>query len=180
MNSAELKRRVTPEEYLVAERRAEWKSELVGGVVREMSHPSRWHLLIAGNISRALHNQLQGRNADVFQSAMRIKVNATGLYTYPDVSVVYDESKLEDHQCDTLLNPTLLEEVLSESTAGYDRGAKFVHYRQIDSLREYLIVAQDKPQVELFAWQANQSWLLRETNDLNAVVPLTAIGCGRS
>ena len=121
MNSAELERRVTPEEYLVAERRAEWKSEFVGGIVREMSRPSRWHILIAGNISRVLSNQLQSRVVDVFQSAMRLKVNATGLYTYPDVIVVDGESQLEDDECDTLLNPTLIVEILSDSTADYDR-----------------------------------------------------------
>ncbi len=108
---------------------------------------------------------------------MRVKVAATGLYTYPDVSVACGETQIEDSAQDTLLNPTVIVEVLSKSTAAYDRGEKFEHYRKIPSLMEYLLVAQDKCLVEHYQRQPEDRWLLSETNSLEDVLELPAIDC---
>jgi Uma2 family endonuclease len=89
-----------------------------------------------------------------------VKVDATGLYTYPDIIVVCDEPQFEDAAVDTLLNPRVIVEVLSDSTEKYDRGAKFGHYRQVPSLQEYILVAQDRPLVERYVRQSDGSWLL--------------------
>jgi Uma2 family endonuclease len=107
---------------------------------------------------------------------VRAKVNAQSLYTYPDIAVVCGDVQFEDDQVDTLLNPTLIIEVLSPSTEDHDRGAKFGYYRRLPSLREYILVAQDKMLVEHFV-REDDGWLLTETTDPDAVVRLPSIGC---
>jgi Uma2 family endonuclease len=107
---------------------------------------------------------------------MRVRIAATGLYTYPDVVVVCGQPRFEDEERDTLLNPTLIVEVLSPSTEDYDRGRRFAHYRSIPSLQVYLLVRQDRAHVELFTRQRDDRWVLWETDDLGATVDLSAIG----
>jgi Uma2 family endonuclease len=96
---------------------------------------------------------------------LRVRVDATGLYTYPDIAIVCDDPRFEDEVLDTLLNPRVLVEVLSDSTEKYDRGAKFGHYRQIPSLQEFVLVAQDQPLVERYVRQGDGSWLLTVFSD---------------
>jgi Uma2 family endonuclease len=168
---------ITPEQYLAAERQAETKSEYLRGEVFAMGGASRAHNLIAGNIFANLHSQLRQRASEVYQGDMRVKVTPTGLYTYPDVVVVCEPPKFEDDQVDTLLNPTLLIEVLSKSTEGYDRGGKSEHFRRLQSLREYLLIAQDKVHIERFTRQADGTWSLWETNDAQATIELSTIQC---
>jgi Uma2 family endonuclease len=108
---------------------------------------------------------------------MRVKVRATGLYTYPDVMVVCGEEQFEDDVEDTVFNPTVVIEVLSKSTETYVRGAKFEHYRKIDLLQEFLLVAQNRPRVELFTKQKDGRWILSETEQLDDVIKLTSIDC---
>ena len=168
---------LTPEEYLAKERKAEYKSEYSGGEIFAMSGATRAHNLIAGNVSRETGNQLRDRPCEVYQSDMRVKVSPTGLYAYPDVEVVCDQPQFEDAEVDTLLNPTVLFEVLSESTEDYDRGKKFEHYRTLESLQEYVLVAQEKCHVEQFTRQPDGRWILWETNDPEAVLELGSIGC---
>src|SRR5205085_5334550 len=119
----------TPEEYLILERQAEYKSEYFNGEIFAMTGASRRHNLVAANVLASLHGQLRKRPCEVYSSDMRVKVSPTGLYTYPDVVVVCNDPLFDDKQKDTLLNPTVLIEVLSKSTASYDRGEKFEHYR---------------------------------------------------
>ncbi len=171
------KRYLTSEEYLAKERKAEYKSEYFKGEMFAMSGASREHNLIAGNLSRELGNQLLDRPCEVYQSDMRVKVSRTGLYTYPDVVIVCGEPRFEDTDVDTLLNPTVLFEVLSETTENYDRGKKSVYYRTLPSLQEYVLVAQDKCHVEQFTRQPDNRWLLWETDDLEGVLNLPSIGC---
>jgi len=171
------KRYVTPEEYLAQERRAEFRSEYFRGEIFAMSGASREHNLIAGNLNAEARNQLRDRPCEVYQSDMRVKVSSTGLYTYPDVVVVCGEPRFEDAEVDTLLNPTVLFEVLSETTENYDRGKKFEHYRTLPSLQEYVLVAQDKCHVEQFTRQPDNRWLLWETGNLEGVLSLPSIGC---
>jgi Uma2 family endonuclease len=176
--SAEPSRRVAVVDYLAAERRAEGgKSEYLDGEVIAMSGASRAHNLIALNLAASLHDQLKGRPCETYAGDMRVHTPATGLYTYPDVVVVCGEPRFDDAALDTLLNPTLLIEVLSSSTESYDRGRKFAHYRTLESLREVVLVSQDEVRVELFTRQQHGHWLLSEASRLDEAVPLGSIGC---
>lgn len=169
-------KRYTPEEYLTLERKAEYKSQYYDGKIFAMAGASRRHNLIAVNIASEMRARLRGRPCEVYGSDMRVKVSPTGLYTYPDVVVVCGEPRFEDDHEDTLLNPTLIVEVLSPSTEDYDRGRKFAHYRQIGSLAEYVLVAQEKHHVERFRRQETGEWLLWETDRPDDTVSLASIG----
>ena len=168
---------LTPEEYLAVERQAEHKSEYVDGEMVAMTGASRRHNLIAFNITREISQQLRGRPCEGYASDMRVRVPSTRLYTYPDVVVVCGEPKFEDDYVDTLLNPTLIIEVLSESTELYDRGKKFGFYRTIESLAEYLLVAQDECRIEQYVKQPDGRWLLADYRSLEDVVELPSIQC---
>lgn len=168
---------ITPEEYLAAERAALTKSEYFDGEVTAMVGASERHTLIAGNVGASFHAQLRGRQCRVYQSDLRVKVSTTGLYTYPDIALVCGKPELEDAHGDTLLNPSLVIEILSPSTEAYDRGNKFAHYRRVASLSDYVLIAQDQPRVEHFARQNDGGWLLAEASGLEAELPLPSIGC---
>lgn len=168
---------INPEEYLRLERQAECKSEYLNGEIFAMGGASEAHNLIAGNIFGELRQQLKGRPGRAYVSDMRVKVRATGLYTYPDVVVVCGEPEFEDAEVDTLLNPTMLIEVLSPSTERYDRIAKTSYYRTIDSLTEHLLVAQDEIRFEQYIRQPNGQWLLFEHLNVDGAVELASIEC---
>jgi len=170
-------KRCTPEEYLAIERRVEYKNEYLDGEIQPVDRANQAHCLIAVNLVGELGLQLKGRPGEVYPGAMRVKVTPTGLYTYPDVTVICDEPQFDDKQHDTLLNLTLLIEVLSKTTEDYDRGRKFEHYRQLASLHEYLLVAQEKHHVERYRRQSDGQWLLWETNRPDDTVVLQSIDC---
>ena len=167
---------ITPEQYLVQERAAAFKSEFLRGEVFAMAGGSPNHSLIAANFVGACWQSLKGKPCKVFTSDLRVKVNVSGLYTYPDASIVCGELQFDDAQKDTLTNPTVLIEVLSESTEKYDRGAKSGHYRQIAALQEIVLISQDEPLVERFTRQANGGWLLIESRELSDEVHLESVG----
>ena len=170
--------RFTPAEYLALERDAEYKSQFLDGEIFAMSGASEEHNLVAGNVFASLHTQLRTRPCRVYITDLRVRDRASGLYTYPDVVAVCGERKFEDKQVlDTLLNPTLLVEVLSKSTEGFDRGEKFRRYRTIDSLKEYLLVAQDKCYIEHYTRQPDNQWLLSERQELDDEILLSSISC---
>ena len=125
----------------------------------------------------SLYQQLRERSCEVTPSDLRVAINALGIYTYPDVTVVCGEPQFEDAEQDTLLNPTLLVEILSPSTESYDRGKKFQHYRLIPTFREYLLIAQDQPLIEHYVRQADNRWLLATFEQLGDVIALDSIGC---
>lgn len=166
----------TAAEYLALERQAAYKSEYVNGHILAMSGASRRHNLIAANISRELSSQLRGRPCESYISDMRVRVSETGLYTYPDVVAVCGDIRFADEQTDTLLNPTVIVEVLSASTEAYDRGDKFAHYRRLASLHDYVLVSQDAVRVEHYVRQG-EKWLLSEASRLTDVVSLASIQC---
>jgi len=174
---SEPRRRLSAEEYLVLERQSEERHEFLDGETFAMTGASRWHNRIVLNIAAALHVQLRGRPCEAFASDMRVRVSATGLYTYPDVVVVCGEPRFDDSELDTILNPTLLVEVLSPSTEGYDRGKKFAHYRTIEALAEVVLISQEQVEVERFSRQPEGGWLLLEANRLEDSLPLPTIGC---
>ena len=175
--TTQTKVRYTPEEYLVLERKSEHKSEYFGGEIFAMSGASERHNLVVTNLVRELSLQLKGRPCKTYSSDMRVKVAPTGLYTYPDVMVVCDKTLFDDEQEDTLLNPSVIIEVLSKSTEGYDRGEKFAHYRKLESLTDYLLVSQTKHRVEHYVRQPDNQWLLSETEGLENTLPIGSINC---
>ena len=166
---------LTPEEYLEQERKAETRSEYFQGEVFAMAGASRRHGLIVTNLIRDLSEKLRKRDCNVYSTDLRLAVNPAGLYTYPDVLVVCGGEEVLDQHDDTLLNPTLLIEVLSESTKDYDRGQKFESYRKLSSLREYLTVAQDKIHIEQWTRQPDNGWILREYSDAAEIIELPSI-----
>jgi Uma2 family endonuclease len=166
---------LSPAQYLEQERRAEFKSQFYRGEVFAMAGASREHNLIVGNLVREIGNALKDRQCEVYPSDMRVKVAATGLYTYPDATVVCGDPVFEDDHFDTLTNPTVLFEVLSESTESWDRGGKFRQYRDIPSLKEYAMVTQDRPGVERYIRQKDGGWLLQETQSIEASVRFESI-----
>lgn len=168
--------RYTPEHYLALERRAKHRSEYINGSILAMAGASRQHNLIAGNVFGELRAQLRGRPCEAYINDMRVKISATGLYTYPDVAALCGEPDFEDVHVDTLLNPSVIVEVLSESPEAYDRGEKFAHYRRLESLREYILIAQDKVRVEHYVRQGDQ-WVLSEANALTSTIHLSSIDC---
>jgi Uma2 family endonuclease len=168
---------LTPEQYLAIEREAEYKSEYYQGEMFAMAGAGEAHNVLVGNLVADLHQQLRSRPCRVYPSDMRVRVSATGLYTYPDVVVVCGERRFLDERRDTLLNPSLLVEVLSPSTEAYDRGKKFEHYRSIESLREYLLVASDRVHGDLFTRQPDGRWLLASADRLEDSLDLQSVGC---
>lgn len=175
--SSQTKQHYTPEEYLALERQAQYKSEYYAGEIFAMAGASRWHNLIVTNVVRELSLQLKGRPCTTYPSDMRVKISPTGLYAYPDVTVVCGEARFDDTQQDTLLNPTLIVEVLSDSTEAYDRGGKFAHYRKLDSLLAYVLITQAKPHVEHYVRQPDNRWLLSEADSIHDTIHLPAIDC---
>jgi Uma2 family endonuclease len=175
--SRQVKTYVTPEEYLAIERAAEYKNEYVDGEIFAMTGASRKHNLICLNVSAELREQLKGKPCEVYPGKMRVKAPAARSYVYPDVVVVCGEPQFEDDYLDTLLNPTVVVEVLSKSTESYNRLAKSAYYRTIASLTEYLLVAQDEYRVEQYVKQADQRWLLADVVSLENEIELRSLDC---
>jgi Uma2 family endonuclease len=172
---SEPQRKITAEEYLALERQSEERHEFLDGEMFAMSGASAEHNDIVWNIAAILHAQLRGRPCRASIADMRLRVTATGLHTYPDIVVARGERRFAEP--DTLLNPTLIIEVLSPSTEAYDRGKKFGHYRTIETLQEVVLVSQDRIEVERFSRQPNGDWLLSEATRLEDHLPLPSIGC---
>jgi Uma2 family endonuclease len=168
---------LSPEEYLALERQAEFKSEYIDGVVYALAGGSERHSLLAGNIITSLSVQLRGRPCRVYPSDLKIGTPRLQRFFYPDVSVVCAETEFADDQKDVVLNPILIVEVSSESTAAFDRGKKFLSYQQIDSLQEYLLVSQDEILVEGYARQGNATWLYTKVTGLEGILTLPSINC---
>lgn len=176
MSSAAAQTHLTPEEYLAFERKATTKHEYLNGQIVAMSGASFAHNFLTMNVANQLYNQLIGGECQVAASDMRVKVTQIDSYFYPDVVVVCGDPRAEDNTFDTLLNPTLIVEVLSPSTEVYDRGEKFEHYQQIASLKDYLLISQDKVHVEHYCRQGSE-WLQTEFQGLADVLSLLSIGC---
>lgn len=168
---------LTPAEYLAFERQSDIKHEYFRGDLFAMSGASRQHVRIAVNATIVLGNQLARRGCDVFNSDMRVKVSPTGLYTYPDLAIVCGRPRFEDKELDTLLNPSVIIEILSKSTEAYDRGEKFAQYRTLETLTDYLLISQTRPHIERFTRQEGGLWLLSESIGLDAVMPIESIQC---
>ena len=167
---------LSPEEYLASERKAMLKSEYLRGEILAMYGASLAHTFITGDIATELNIQLRGQECKVITNDMRVKTGPKGAYFYPDVVVFCGEPQFEDNVFDTLLNPIIVVEVLSPSTEVYDRGEKFAHYQELASLKEYILVSQDKIRVEQYRLIKTQ-WVHREFHAYEDVLPLVSIGC---
>ncbi len=167
---------ITPQEYLALERKAHCKSEYIDGHIIAMAGASRTHNRITLDISTELNLQLRGKHCEVFSSDMRVQTSADDAYFYPDVVVVCGQQAFEDDRLDTLLNPIVIVEVLSPSTERRDRGEKFTRYKQLDSLQEYLLVAQDNVHVAHYRRHGAQ-WRLNSYRTLEEVLLLPSISC---
>jgi Uma2 family endonuclease len=150
--------RLTAAEYLARERAAAFKSEFYDGELFAMAGARYPHNRIKENLVIRVGGQLLGGPCQTLSSDQRVKVSATGLYCYPDLVVVCGTPEFEDGERDTLLNPRVVIEVLSESTERYDRTTKFRHYQQVPSVAEYVLVSQDEALVERFVRQADGAW----------------------
>lgn len=177
MSTAPKRRLLSEPEYLLIERQAAERSEYVRGEMFAMAGASREHNVIASNISRRLGNQLENRGCDVYQSDMKVWIPSKRRYAYPDVVVVCGHRKFADEHRDVLINPTVLIEVLSESTRDYDLAEKASDYRSIESLREIVLIAQDQPWAEHLVRGADETWSLRDIVGADANVSLRSIGC---
>ncbi len=177
MGLPKLLRLYTPQEYFALERQADYRSEYFKGEIFAMSGGTRRHSVIAVNILAGLHSRMINSPCTPHEANFRLKIKATGLLTYPDVSVYCGDVEFdpEDEQNETGLNPTVVFEVLSKTTEAYDRGAKSAHYRQIESLKAYLLVSQKAPHVELYSRSPDGSWRLTEATALESTVRIPGI-----
>jgi len=165
----------TVEEYFALEKLADYKSEYYQGEIFAMAGGSANHNRIARNVCVALSNALGSRPCEVFISDMRLLVEPKGLYTYPDVMVVCGQLEFVEGRTDTITNPTVIVEVLSASTEAYDRGKKFEFYRTIETFEEYVLIDQERVQLEYFHRLDDKQWMLMALNDLTETVTLQSI-----
>jgi Uma2 family endonuclease len=168
--------RFTSEQYLAIERKADYKSEFYDGFIEAMSGASRAHNLISLSLASQLREKLKDRPCEVYMGDMRVWVGPANRYTYPDVVAVCGEPAYQDSDLDTLLNPTMIVEVLSPSTERKDRGKKFTGYRGLKSLREYVLIDQEKVLVERYIRQGNE-WVLTALDRLEDTLRLASIDC---
>ena len=168
---------ISPQEYLALECKSETKHEYIDGRMIEMPGASEVHNSIVGNVIISLGVQFRGRPGKVYPSALRVRIPTTDRYTYPDVVAITGKPELEEDELDVLLNPAIIIEVLSDSTANYDRGEKFQQYRTIESLQEYLMISQDSHRIEHYVRQPNGQWLFSEATNMGETIHLPTIGC---
>ena len=168
--------RYTPEQYLELDRKAAHRSEFVNGEILAMAGASRVHNRITLNIGAALTEQLRGTTCEPFTSDLRVKSLATGSFLFPDVVVGCGPLDFEDNSLDILLNPTVIMEVLSPTTAADDRSWKFAHYRRLETLTDYVMLSQFQPFAEHYTRQGDH-WVLTEVAGLDAVLHLLSVGC---
>lgn len=165
--------RYTYREYLALERGANVRHEFFDGEIYAMAGGTREHAAICANLMIALGAQLRGRGCQVHSSDLRVRVLESGLATYPDVTVICSRAEADPEDRNTITNPILLVEVLSPSTAAYDRGEKLAHYRRIPSLREVVLVAHDERLIEIWRRGEGEDWVRREAR--SGSIALTAI-----
>ena len=166
-----------PQDYLIAERKATIKSEYLSGEILTMPGASLAHAFITGDIATELNVQLRGEDCQVITNDMRVKTSPKIAYFYPDVVVFCGEPQFEDNTFDTLLNLVLIVEVLSPSTEKYDKGEKFEYYQQIQTLKEYILVSQDKVHVEHYRLINNTEWNLKTFSAFQDTLIFSSIGC---
>jgi Uma2 family endonuclease len=175
VSSAAPRRHYTYDEYLALDEASNVKLEFYAGDIYAMAGGTPEHAALCLQVGSSLNVQLEGGPCRVYGSDLRVRVRATGLATYPDVSVVCGPLERDPEGRDSVLNPTLVAEVLSPSTAAYDRGEKREHYQQIPSLREVVLVAHDERRIEVHRRGPN-GWSCHQAGPGESVV-LESISC---
>jgi len=168
---------ITEEEYLEQERASEVKHDFYQGEIFAMAGASERHNLIVSNVIGELRTQLKNTPCRVYPGDMRLNISETGLNTYPDAMVICGKREFTDEQRDTVLNPDVIIEVLSDSTESYDRGLKFENYRKLSSLKEYVMISQNKPKIERYYKDVNGNWVLYESDEANPAITIDSIDC---
>ena len=174
MSSVAAQTYLTPQEYITAERKATLKSEYLSGEIVAMSGASHEHNLITMNAATGLYNQLVEQGCRVLASDMRVGISAGNSYFYPDIVVVCEKPRFEDNEFDTLINPIVVIEVLSQSTEAYDKGEKFRRYQQLESLQEYILISQDQVRVERY-FRQDKNWVSSEFTSLEDILGLISV-----
>jgi Uma2 family endonuclease len=169
---------ITEEQYLEIEEGSEQRHEYLDGEMFPIETCSLPHATILPNLIVTLVRELKGSSCRVFSSTLRVRVSRTGLYTYPDIAVICGKPEMLDKGKgkDTVTNPKAIVEILSPTTQTYDRGDKFVHYRTIPFLQDYLLISQDQVRAEHWAKQPDGGWLFHEISGPEAIIVLESIG----
>ena len=167
---------ISQEEYLAEERLALEKHEYFQGEIFAMSGTTIEHTVIAVNCITELRNKLKGKNCRPYESNLRIYIPPNSLYTYPDISIICGGVDTTDDKFDTATNPTVIFEILSKSTRDYDKGGKFTLYRDIETLKEYILIDSEKIGVEKFTRNADNTWLLTEFKTIESSFEIPTIG----
>lgn len=168
---------ISEEQYLELDRAADYKSEYYDGEMFAMAGAGMIHNQITLNAGASLHTQLRGKDCQALMADMRTRIGSAARYAYPDVSVVCGKPEVLDRRKDILTNPTVIIEVLSPSTADFDRGFKFVAYTAIPSLKQYVLIATDRPSIEVFTRQPDGLWSQAKATRIEDSIALDPVGC---
>ncbi len=175
MASTAEKKYISADEYLRWEREAKEKSEFHNGEVFALAGASFVHNQIVGNVLAELKTFLKGKPCDIFPSDLRLNIPEYNVYAYPDLMIICGKPEFADQHTDTIKNPTVIFEVLSQSTADYDRGTKFMYYRSLPSLKNYIIIETAAPKVEFYHRNEANHWELTDLSVADGVVEIPAI-----
>jgi Uma2 family endonuclease len=176
MGEPKITHRYTVEEYLAMEEVAEYRSEYFEGEIFAMAGGSPSHDRIASQCDRVIGSAIESKGCETFTSSMKVRIENSKAYYYPDLSVACGEAEFDENGIGALTNPVLIIEVLSKSTEGFDRGDKFQRYKQISSFREYVMIAQSKPQIDVFYKTDAGFWRIDNYEGLDAVMELRSLG----
>lgn len=169
-------KKITVSEYFEIERNSLEKHEYYEGELFAIAGAKKKHNLIVSNLIISIGSQFKGRPCSVYPPDMKVAVDKYNHYTYPDISIVCGESKFVNESEDSLVNPKVIIEVMSDSTEKYDRGKKFQSYRNISSLEEYVLVSTENKKVELFTKSSDDKWVFSESNE-SGIIKLASIDC---
>jgi len=168
----------TPEDYLKFERESDSRHEFLDGEIFAMAGESLSHSRVCVNLGGEVRAKLKGKSCEALSPNMKVRASTASLFSYPDLTIVCGEPQFHDTKKDVLTNPQVIFEVLSPSTAEYDRTTKFQRYRMgNDTLTDYILVSQDKPFVEHFTKQADNNWIYRSYSALGDNLKIESIEC---
>lgn len=175
MSALKQRKKYTVEEYLALEEKAEFRSEYDDGEIVAMAGSSLNHARIIKNISRLLDEKLKDF-CESFTTDVKVQVESYRKFYYPDVLIICGKPEFYEKRKDTVINPVLIVEILSDSTEAKDRGEKMLAYRTLESLREYVLVSQNKPIVEQYIRNADENWIHKATIGLKSIVRFESVG----
>ena len=168
---------ISPEEYLNIERRSTYRSEYVDGEMFAMAGATRQHNRISSNLVSEINQHIKSGDCNIYSSDLRVHVPSTGYFTYPDIVITCGKEEFTDNHNDVLVNPLVIIEILSDSTASIDRGKKFEQYRELTSFVEYLLIEQRTPHIEQYILYDAQEWRYRTIRGIDQQVIIQAIDC---